>query len=170
MDLNQINVDNIKFDFITEKLIKLKTPIIIKLKNVIIPFGIETYKDKLYLTLEVNKIDSYTLKTLENSIKNRYLEFLKELKNTIEIDLNFEDTILLNSFIKKEKEKSSLIKLKIKTYKKNPILKISNNISCFELTKNSKCSTIIVIEGIWKYNNSFGLLSYVKELQIYSSE
>ncbi len=165
MDLKKINIEDIKFDFINNNLIKLKKNMLIKLTNVNIPFGIEDYKNKLYLTIETNEETSIQLNSLEESLKRKYLDFLKEIKNTVEIELNDID-LTLNSYIKKKNENSSLIKFKIKTYRNKPIINITNNKSCFEIEKNSKCDIILNIEGIWNYNNSFGLLAYIKTITL----
>ena len=169
MDLKKFTIEDIGFDFINNNLIKFKKQLLIKLTQVNIPFGIEDYKNKLYLTIETNEDTSIQLNLLEENIKNKYLDFLQEIKNTVEIELNDID-LTLNSFIKKKNEKTSLIKFKIKTYRNKPIINISNNKSCFEIEKNSKCDVILNIEGIWNFNNSFGLLAYIKTINFHQNE
>ena len=78
------------------------------------------------------------------------------------------DKFRSNSFIKKENTENSLIKFKIKKYKNRPIIDISNNVSCFELSKNTNISNIIInIQGVWMFNNKCGLLAYISKINIY---
>ena len=160
-----MELDNLEFDFINNKLIKFKKAILLKISDVNIPFGIENYKEKLYLTLEVDEDNFLKLNSLEENIKNKYFDFLEEIKKNVEIDID-STNLTLNSYIKKKNQNKYLIKFKIKTYRNNPIISIDNNISCFEIKKNTKCDVFIILEGIWNYNNTFGILSYIKSIKI----
>lgn len=166
MELTNVCTDNIEFEYINTSLLKLKNQYNIKLSNIKIPFGIEDYNKNYYLTLEINNESSLLLKEIENTIIEKYKNYMKELNNNVQLNFDIE-TVENNSFIKKENENTSLIKFKIKKYKTRPILNISNNISCFEIPKNINLSSIIInIQGVWMFNNKCGLLTYVTKINI----
>ena len=166
MEIANICIDNIEFNYINNTFLKLKNPLNVKLNDIIIPFGLEEYNTNFYLTLEIDKKTSLLLKELENKIVEKSTNFIKELNKTVELE-NTIELSNINSFIKKENENTALIKFKIKKYKNRPIITISNNKSCFELPKNIKISNInINIQGVWIFKDRCGLLSYINNINI----
>lgn len=125
--------------------------IIFKIKNVIIPFGVEEYKNKYCMNFELGENFEFN-----NSIK--YLE--NELPNLL--NKKYAVSSIINN-----KSKNVLIKGHVKKIKSNFVTKYYENkkqCSLFDINKNNFYNLEIEISGIWVYNNMCGLYLHINKI------
>jgi len=132
-------------------------PIRIFINNIILPFGLEEYKNKYIINFELN--DKKSSKEYEKLI--RLIE--KNISNLIEVDnIDIRSVfykrnnlpILCRGYVNKNRNKIITI------YKD----KYNNEISLFDLKMKEIYNLELEVSGIWKYGNQAGL--YIKIISI----
>ena len=122
------------------------------IKNIYIPFGLEEYKHKLIINIELEKQNEFNefIKLLQNHINELFIK--KELVNVFKI----------------RKNKKLLYRLNIKNIKRTINSKIyynNNEISIYALDKKINANVEIEISGIWVHKNTFGI--YINLLKLF---
>ena len=126
--------------------------LILHVKNVFLPFGLEEFKNKYCINFEVDKeSEFYTLIRLLESKLSELIETEVELKSVFHKKPKF--NLLCKSHIKMNKN------LFITKYIKN-----NKEISLFELEKQKKYNLELEVSGIWIFRNSGGLYLNLKSI------
>tara|TARA_B110000971_G_C19960978_1_gene477955 strand:+ start:36 stop:530 length:495 start_codon:yes stop_codon:yes gene_type:complete len=132
--------------------------IMFNLKNVFLPFGIEEYKTKYVLNIELDE-------QIENHLE--IIKIIKLLESKIP-EITNSDFEIKNILKDREKHKI-LCRTNIKKTKNVFITKIIENnkeISIFDLKKNQNINLDIEISGIWNFNNKTGLFINIKKIYL----
>jgi hypothetical protein len=126
--------------------------LILHVKNVFLPFGLEEFKNKYCINFEVDKeSEFYTLIRLLESKISELIETEVELKSVFHKKPKF--NLLCKSHIKMNKN------LFITKFIKN-----NKEISLFELEKQKKYNLELEVSGIWIFRNSGGLYLNLKSI------
>jgi hypothetical protein len=135
--------------------------------NLYSPFGIESYKNKYILNLEITKkkdIDFWEdINKLDNFLRN--INGFKINNNIINLkDLEY------YPIIKKRKSKKPIIRTHIKITKNKINTKIkdtkNNLLTIFEFPKKSRIDINIEIGDLWIYKNTYGINIFCKNIDI----
>lgn len=124
--------------------------------NVLSPFGIENIYNKYILKLDCNnKKIINMLENIEKIVKEKFNITDNNFKSIIRKNNNYNDIIIC-----KLKSKKNKIIVKI-DYNEN-----SNNYlkSIYDIDKNTYFKCLIEIEGLWNYNNKYGLTLIIKKI------
>lgn len=126
--------------------------LILHVKNVFLPFGLEEFKNKFCINFEVDKeSEFYTLIRLLESKLSELIETEVELKSVFHKKPKF--NLLCKAHIKMNKN------LFITKFLKN-----NKEISLFELEKQKKYNLELEVSGIWIFRNSGGLYLNLKSI------
>ena len=126
--------------------------LILHVKNVFLPFGLEEFKNKYCVNFEVDKeSEFYTLIRLLESKLSELIETEVELKSIFHKKPKF--NLLCKAHIKMNKN------LFITKYLKN-----NKEISLFELEKQKKYNLELEVSGIWIFRNTGGLYLNLKSI------
>jgi hypothetical protein len=150
--LNEILISNDSSNFFKlfiEENNKTKT-IRFFVNEILLPFGLEEYKNKYVINFELNNNKSSKeyeslIRKIEKNITNLIEEEDLEVKSIFYKKKNL--PVLCRGYIKKNKNKF------ITLYKN----KDGTEISLFDLKKNEIYNIELEISGIWKYGKSAGL-------------
>ena len=161
--MNNINnIDNINSSFIKVFYLNKKfwnllyndQIIDIFIDNVLIPFGIEKYNDKLVLNIEL----------LETNMNNNIISKLDAIEN--EIQKNFKNIGLIKS-LKKSKLGYILRTHYMKLSECYILKKNEEKIIIYESNlQNAECAINLSIKGIWVTENNYGLYIIIKSIKI----
>ena len=152
-----------KFISVTNK----GNPIYITINNCVMPFGVEKYKEKYILNLELEIQKNNELYNIYTEILNleNYIGNINNIKTTIDIKEILKNKIFvptlkqsLNGYILRTQFKSPEIYILKKTGDK---LFLSH-----ENLKNTSGIISIVLKGIWYTNEFYGLLWMTKEINL----
>ena len=125
------------------------------LKNVELPFGVEEYKNKYIINIELSNNSEY-----EKII--RLLE--KNIHAILDLDIEY-DRIDLNSVFHKKPKHKLLCRTNIKKTKNKIVIifvnKNNEEISIFDIPKNLNCNIELEISGIWKHKFNYGIYIHV---------
>ncbi len=152
-----VHADKIFAGSYTKKFWKLNynfKNIVIHLDNVLIPFGVEKYNDKLLLNVELidDNINNNIISKLESIEKNLY-KFLPNLGLTTSIKKS-----KLGNIIRTHLTKTTEIYILKKNNEKMPI--DESNL------QNSECEMNLEIKGLWLTENNYGLYITIKTIKI----
>lgn len=126
--------------------------LILHVKNVFLPFGLEEFKNKYCINFEVDKeSEFYSLIRLIESKLSELIETEVDLKSVFHKKPKF--NLLCKAHIKMNKN------LFITKYLKN-----NKEISLFELEKQKKYNLELEVSGIWIFRNSGGLYLNLKSI------
>jgi len=126
--------------------------LVVNVKNVFLPFGLEEFQNKYCVNFEVDKeSEFYTLIRLLESKLNELIDTEVELKSVFHKKPKF--NLLCKGHIKKTKN------LFITKFLKN-----NKEISLFELEKQKKYNLELEVSGIWIFRNSGGLYLNIKSI------
>ena len=126
--------------------------LILHVKNVFLPFGLEEFKNKYCINFEVDKeSEFYSLIRLLESKLSELIETEVDLKSVFHKKPKF--NLLCKAHIKMNKN------LFITKYLKN-----NKEISLFELEKQKKYNLELEVSGIWIFRNSGGLYLNLKSI------
>jgi hypothetical protein len=126
--------------------------LILHVKNVFLPFGLEEFRNKYCINFEVNKeSDFYSLIRLLESKLSELIETEVDLKSVFHKKPKF--NLLCKAHIKMNKN------LFITKFLKN-----NKDISLFELEKQKKYNLELEVSGIWIFRNSGGLYLNLKSI------
>jgi hypothetical protein len=126
--------------------------LILHVKNVFLPFGLEEFKNKYCINFEVDKeSDFYSLIRLLESKLSELIETEVDLKSVFHKKPKF--NLLCKAHIKMNKN------LFITKYFKN-----NKENSLFELEKQKKYNLELEVSGIWIFRNSGGLYLNLKSI------
>lgn len=128
--------------------------ITINIKNGFLPFGIEKFKDKIILNIEL----------LDNNDNNNIISKLESIEN--EIQNNFKNMGLLKS-IKKSKL-GHIIRTHFQKSTECYILKKNEEKMIIDETNltNTECDINLTIKGIWINDNNYGLYITLNNIKI----
>jgi hypothetical protein len=173
--LSDIEFKNLKFmktngkkkDNINYLILDNAKKITISLKNINIPFGVELYKNKKVINIEINDKDS-------NDLYNECIEILSFEKYLSEKKFNNQFNIT-NDVMEKQYYHNIRQSLKgyiIRCYIENAkIYTIQNDYEILindDCLKNTKCDVILELGNLWINEINYGIIWYIKEIQIKS--
>lgn len=128
-------------------------------KNILVPFNIVNFKNKYYLTIEIDNLDEKNLKKFEEYIKlEEFLFKNKKLDNKDFSNLEFLSNLKYKTYKKKN---YTHIKIRIKQGKNCFISKYyknnnENSIINIECQKKYNCK--LEIKLLWENKKNFGLI------------
>ena len=126
--------------------------LILHVKNVFLPFGLEEFKNKYCINFEVDKeSEFYSLIRLLESKLSELIETEVDLKSVFHKKPKF--NLLCKAHIKMNKN------LFITKFLKN-----NKEISLFDLEKQKKYNLELEVSGIWIFRNSGGLYLNLKSI------
>ena len=126
--------------------------LIVHIKDVFLPFGLEEFKNKYCINFEVDKeSEFYTLIRLLESKLSELIETEVDLKSVFHKKPKF--NLLCKAHIKMNKN------LFITKFLKN-----NKEMSLFELEKQKKYNLELEVSGIWIFKNSGGLYLNLKSI------
>jgi hypothetical protein len=143
--------------------------IIINILNTYIPFGLDNKSEKYIINFSINN------KTKEGIEVINIIEEIEKYFQSLDfiIDTNDEKLLLSNkqfvSSIKQNKNFYPLLKTYIKKNNNNIITNIIKKKSLgtiYDIQPKIKCDTIINLGSLWYNENSYGLLWFIKEINI----
>lgn len=148
------NKDNINY----YKILHYNNPIIFKTTKVSAPFGIEENYGKYIYKLDCpNQNIIMMLEHLEKIVKDKYNIDDNNFKSIIrrKKDNRYNDIIICKF---KSKNDKIIIKMQYENDTNNYLKSI------YEITKDILFRCIIEVEGLWKYNNKYGLTLIIKKM------
>lgn len=129
-----------------------------------VPFGTENYGKKIILNLEFSYLE-------KNNVMYNFYSTIKSLDSLLKILKSIDDIDLTNyeyiSCIKERPEKySSLLRTNIKKYGKKIITNIESDDKSKTLyeIKNNYVKVLLELDGLWIWNNKYGVNWVVKTI------
>jgi len=158
MDYKLILINNIEHPIQYYKIINKSSELIIKINNILIPFGLEKFNNKYYINIQID------FNTSDNNHKiGKIYDIEKHFNDYMKIKYDNKNYKFISS-IKKKNSNNILLKLSIPIIKNNLICnyyidnkKIKKNI--FELNnyKDKKHSIEIKLNTLWIHNDTWGI-------------
>jgi hypothetical protein len=142
IDIKNFKIIKIKNNY---KILYNDNNIIIDLKNIKFPFGIEKYNNVYYINVEIN-----------NPLIIEYIQlFEKNIEIIVKQDENYKDY----TFISNIKQRDNFLPLlKTRIINKNNKFICNSNISLFDIISSKYYNIDLIIDFIWFYNNkTFGI-------------
>lgn len=155
---------NLKFIKINDNLYRIINLETFKLNNIYIPFKISKFYNNYYLNLEFDENTDF-INYYENLEK--YICNLENINLDVKKDnLDFYSNIKVNTYKNKEYKqiRTQLQKTKNKIITNYKINNLENNI--FNLVEKKKYNFEIIIYGLWIKNNKYGLIIYIKNINL----
>lgn len=127
-----------------------------ELNNVLLPFGLEEYKGKYLINIELSSKKNIDM-----------IELIKLLESKIP-DMFESKDLEISSILKEAKDPDNfLLKGNIKKNKNTIITKFYVNdkaSSIYQISKGCRANLTIEISGVWKHKNNLGLFINIKKI------